>query len=39
MRVLLACLLVLAFVSVAMAGPFPDEDDTPQPTMPPLIHR
>jgi hypothetical protein len=36
MRILFACLLVLIFSSVATAGPFPTDDDTPQPTMPPL---
>jgi len=37
MRMLLVGLFVLVFFSVATAGPFPTDDDTPQSTMPPLI--
>ncbi len=37
MRVFFAVLCPLLFVSTALAGPFPQDDDTPQPTMPPLV--
>jgi hypothetical protein len=39
MRVLLVSLFLLTLVSIASAGPFPTDDDTPQPTMPPLVIR
>jgi len=38
MRTLLAILFVLLTLSAAAAAPFPKDDETPQPTMPPLVH-
>jgi hypothetical protein len=37
MRLFLVTLFVLIHLSVAVAAPFPKDDETPQPTMPPLV--
>ena len=37
MRTVLVTLFVLIPLSLAVAGPFPKDDETPQPTMPPLV--
>ncbi|MGH7230504.1 MAG: hypothetical protein ACREJU_03995 [Nitrospiraceae bacterium] len=37
MRVLLSRLFVLLSFSLAVAGFFPTDDETPQPTVPPLL--
>jgi hypothetical protein len=37
MQPLLAILFLLIPLSLAEAAPFPKDDETPQPTMPPMI--